>query len=388
MNRFEYTESSLIVNEQIVAQDINIRLYDGEQKTVFESGEVFFTTHRVIWCNPGELQAEKIVLSLPLYLVKYIEEESPSTFSFSKSKKIVLHLHDPLPDRNEGPQISSLYDYIKLSFREGYRKNFASIIQECLRERRWEIKVQTQSLTRVSQIKLRTGIVGIERSIQEKQKATDKSISIAFQDLDKLMTMAKEMVRLSNNISAKIREKQGDITEDETVRFKSYLLSLGIDDPVTRDSYKSDHQYYRSLAKQISDIITEPLSDVGGMMALTDVFCRVNRARGLELLSPEDLLNACRVMDSLNLPLKLHHFDSGVKVLQLQTLDDENVATTTSELIEDKGSLTPEELAQLLNISVLLSRQRLLVTESCGKCCRDESIEGLRFYPNLFLTRD
>lgn len=68
-------------------------------------------------------------------------------------------------------------------------------------------------------------------------------------------------------------------------------------------------------------------------MALTDVFCRVNRARGLELLSPEDLLNACRIMDSLNLPIKLHQFDSGVKVLQLQTLDDENVATSTSELV-------------------------------------------------------
>lgn len=30
------------------------------------------------------------------------------------------------------------------------------------------------------------------------------------------------------------------------------------------------------------------------MMALADVWCRINRARGLELISPEDLLNACR----------------------------------------------------------------------------------------------
>ncbi|GJQ65317.1 putative ubiquitin binding protein [Trypoxylus dichotomus] len=376
-----------MVNEYIVAEEVNVRLYDGDHKTVFESGEIRITTHRVIWCNPGELEAGKIILSLPLFLIKYVQEESPSTFSFSKSKKLVLHLHEPLPDRNEGPQMNSLYDYIKLSFREGYKRNIISVIHNCLQERRWELKVE-QSLKKISQIKLRTGIVGIERSIQEKQKATDKSISIAFQDLDKLMMMAKDMVRLSNNISTKIREKQGDITEDETVRFKSYLLSLGIDDPVTRDSYKSDNQYYRSLAKQISDIIAAPIADVGGMMALTDVFCRVNRARGLELLSPEDLLNACRIMDSLNLPLKLYQFDSGVKVLQLQTLDNENVANTTYELIEEKGSLTAEELARLLNISVILARQRLLVTETCGKCCRDESIEGLRFYPNLFLSKD
>jgi len=30
---------------------------------------------------------------------------------------------------------------------------------------------------------------------------------------------------------------------------------------------------------------------------------------------------------------------------------------------------------------------RLLVTEQAGKACRDDSVEGLRFYPNLFLER-
>ena len=47
--------------------------------------------------------------------------------------------------------------------------------------------------------------MGIERGIQEKQKATDESISKAFQDLSKLMNMAKDMVDLSKNISQKIR---------------------------------------------------------------------------------------------------------------------------------------------------------------------------------------
>lgn len=57
----------------------------------------------------------------------------------------------------------------------------------------------------VPAIKLRTGIVGIERTLQEKQKAADESISVAFQDLSKLMAMAKEMVKLSQTISTKIK---------------------------------------------------------------------------------------------------------------------------------------------------------------------------------------
>ena len=49
--------------------------------------------------------------------------------------------------------------------------------------------------------------------------------------------MAKPMVKLAQSISTKIREKQGEITEDETIQFKSYLLSLGIDDPITKVSF-------------------------------------------------------------------------------------------------------------------------------------------------------
>lgn len=102
---------------------------------------------------------------------------------------------------------------------------------------------------------------------------------------------------------------------------------------MTRDAYKSNNAYYKSLAKQISNALLTPIEEQGGMMSLTDVYCRINRARGLELLSPEDLLNACRLMESLGLPLKLYEFDSGVKVLQLESLRDENVADNTLELV-------------------------------------------------------
>ena len=66
---------------------------------------------------------------------------------------------------------------------------------------------------------------------------------------------------------------------------------------------------------------------------MTDVFVRVNRARGMELLSPEDLVNACKVMREFDgvkrkpkLKMALRKFDeSGVMVLQLKTLDEESV---------------------------------------------------------------
>ena len=39
------------------------------------------------------------------------------------------------------------------------------------------------------------------------------------------------------------------------------------------------------------------LEKVGGVLALVDLYCMYNRARGTDLISPEDLLIACEKMN-------------------------------------------------------------------------------------------
>lgn len=53
--------------------------------------------------------------------------------------------------------------------------------------------------------------------------------------------------------------------------------------------------------------------------------------------------------------------------------------------LEQHISLTPEEYARIAGVPFLLAKQSLIMSEKRGKACRDESIEGLRFYPNYFL---
>lgn len=231
------------------------------------------------------------------------------------------------------------------------------------------------------------GIVGIERKLEEKRKETDKNISEAFEDLSKLMEKAKEMVELSKSIANKIKDKQGDITEDETIRFKSYLLSMGIANPVTRETHGSGTHYHMQLAKQLATMLQNPLEERGGIMSLTEVYCLVNRARGMELLSPEDLVNACKMFESLKLPVRLRIFDSGVMVIEHQSHNEEEMVAAALETVSERGSLTSEEFAKIVGMSVLLAKERLLLAENMGHLCRDDSVEGLRFYPNLFLTQ-
>lgn len=142
-------------------------------------------------------------------------------------------------------------------------------------------------------------------------------------------------------------------------------MSMGIVNPVTRETYDSGTQYHMQLAKQLAGILQVPL----------------------ELLSPEDLVNACKMLEALKLPLRLQVFDSGVMVIDLQSHKEEEMVASALETVSEKGSLTSEEFAKLVGMSVLLAKERLLLAEKMGHLCRDDSVEVLRFYPNLFMTQ-
>lgn len=61
------------------------------------------------------------------------------------------------------------------------------------------------------------------------------------------------------------------------------------------------------------------------------------------------------------------------------------IATCIFTQIKEQGPLTAQELSRFVGVSIMLANERLLVTEGAGAICRDDSVEGLRFYPNKFL---
>ncbi|XP_073086000.1 vacuolar protein-sorting-associated protein 36 isoform X2 [Manis javanica] len=340
MDRFVWASGLLEITETLVVQQRGVRLYDGEEKIKFDAGTLLLSTHRLIW---RDQKNHECCMAIPLSQIVFIEEQAAG---IGKSAKIVVHLRPAPPDREPGPFQSSKSSYIRLSFREHGQIEFYRRLSEEMTQRRWENMPVSQSLQtnrgpQAGRIRA-VGIVGIERKLEEKRKETDRNISEAFEDLSKLMVKAKEMVELSKSIATKIKDKQGDITEDE---------------------------------------------ERGGIMSLTEVYCLVNRARGMELLSPEDLVNACKMLEALKLPLRLRVFDSGVMVIELQSHREEEMVASALETVSEKGSLTSEEFAKLVGMSVLLAKERLLLAEKMGHLCRDDSVEGLRFYPNLFMTQ-
>ena len=70
-------------------------------------------------------------------------------------------------------------------------------------------------------------------------------------------------------------------------------------------------------------------------MSLVEAFCRVNRARGLELVSPEDLRCACEQLEKLNLPITLREIGDKVRVLQHESFDDNHCVASVLSMVSE-----------------------------------------------------
>ncbi|CAN8006074.1 unnamed protein product [Ixodes hexagonus] len=204
MDRFVWCDENLRQDEVVLRKQPGVALYDGDRKSPFVGGELVLSSHQVYWSGSSEGQR----LGLHLGLVIFIEEQSAT---WSKSPKIVAHLSAPSDDKHVGVVQSSPFNYVRFSFRSGGASEFYQEMQNALQKKDW-LKMPTVDSRGK---KIRTGIVGIERQIQAKHDEADKNISAAFEDLSKLMDMAKEMVFLSKSISQKLKEKGSSLTDDE-----------------------------------------------------------------------------------------------------------------------------------------------------------------------------
>ncbi|CAN6464507.1 unnamed protein product [Victoria cruziana] len=167
---------------------------------------------------------------------------------------------------------------------------------------------------------------------------------------------------------------------------QDWLLSVGIVSPVTKET--AGALYHQQLSRQLADFIKGHLERSGGMIALIDAYCLFNRARGTELISPEDMLQACAIWEKYDVPVMLRKFDSGVKVIQSKTHSDDEVFSRIESLVVRPDALrlgiSASDAARTLGIAPALAKEHLLAAETRGLLCRDASHEGLRFYVNLF----
>lgn len=361
-----------------------------------KSGLLILTTHRLIWIPNSSVSS----IYVPLSAISHIFSLKKSIKSVFSSPKIRFQVSATPEGKVDEKGIRTIV--ITLALRgKSDPEAFLAKFWEALKGRAWvENQVGTSgaqssgSGTGESSLALRmpvVGVAGILRKEQEMWESTDKSLQDAFQDLNALMSKAKEMVMLAEKMRLKLLtgSNNGGSNDDELgtkEEMQDWFLSVGIASPVTKES--AGALYHQQLSRQLADFVKIPLERAGGMINLIDIYCLFNRARGTELISPDDLLQACSLWEKFDVPVMLRKFDSGVMVIQNKRHSDDEVFTRIKSLVMKPDALrsgvSASDAAITLGVAPAMAKEYLLTAELKGLLCRDVSPDGFRFYINLF----
>jgi len=267
-------------------------------------------------------------------------------------------------------------------------------LEKALERRAWELATRLQQKQSVDKkvIQRRVGVDHIlaKQKMQQQQtaKLTDQALS---GDSEHLLKEATELIQIIQKNVA-IMRKQSQSTgassnqhqqqQKQQLQLDDLLQDMGMTSALDKTHYTDKSQYYELLARQLADFLLQkiPTMDSAGIVTLTDVFCLFNRARGTNLISPEDLIQACNLLGQLQLGISQRTFPSGIVVLQLDRLS----MTTTPQRLVDLCPITPLEASHILQTSPLLAQEQFEEVERMGFICRDVTLETTRFYANRF----
>lgn len=326
------------------------------------------------------------------FLLKHVSDVEDCARLFRHSTRVRLLLNEHQTE-------------IGLRFEKDGKDDFMSMIRKALERKSWEKnmvvveKMATLTVEETVFSSTNAGVAGIIRRQERTMQSVDNIAKSALTDLDALMLRAREAIAVVQRYASYTAGDEQDDTLSETTsqaveknEMETIMQNIGIISPVTK--FSAGRQYHEQLARQMAEILLQHgrLDRLGGMITLTDLYCLFNRARGTELVSPDDLLKAASLTKKLGLGLSLRVFESGVKVLQKDSYDEREMGNKILQLFTTEpdflaAGMQASDLALRLNISLIVAKEQMLVAESHCFVCRDESAEGLFFYPNYFDTK-
>jgi len=122
------------------------------------------------------------------------------------------------------------------------------------------------------------------------------------------------MVLIAEQIKSKLARKELDADSEEMKEIQSVMFNMGIasDFSTTVSKDTSGKNYHQELAYEVEKFLNTIIDKFGGVVGLVDLYCMYNRARGTDLISPDDLKIACNKLNSTSANFMLKAYPSGV----------------------------------------------------------------------------
>lgn len=259
-------------------------------------------------------------------------------------------------------------------------------LEKALERRAWEMATRLQA-KQTTQDQMTRRKVGVDHILTKNKLRHRQAARLADQalsgDAEQLLQEAAALLQvIQKYVKLLQKEEQKDNTKDDpdAQQLSTLLQEMGMTSALSKENAAAQRdEYYEILARQVADFFLPKLAKMGGILTLTDVFCLFNRARGTNLISPEDLAQACQLLEDLNLGISKRTFPSGIVVLQL----DQQIMMDYDNLVR-LCPTTALEASHVLKVSPLLALEQLEEAERMGMVCRDVTLETTRFFPNRF----
>lgn len=317
---------------------------------------------------------------------------------------------------------------VKVSFRSGGGPIFYERLKGAMTQRKWLLQgappipktprpgdstsvgspsngTGVNSASPIERVKT-AGIAGLEQRGLDRRKNNEIVIGTAFEDLEALMASAKEIVALAESFSR--QTNGGKNSARDNALLAESVTQLGL--ITTKDIVggADESLYLSELARNLAEFLTDDargvLRKAGGIISLVDLWAMFNRARGgVELVSPQDFEKAVRLWEKLKLPVRLRTFKSGVLVVQSRDRTDETTIKAILAWMRDLHGFPPDhevawdwqefgrgvtaqDAAERFSWSIGVAEEELEMAEERGVLCREEGIEGLKFWENYIDT--
>ena len=373
--------------------------------------QIIVTTHRLVFVREDVTRRSREARYLHLSNVFSITTES----HYFKSSKIILStaIGELLICFKKHPDVAPT----KL------RDECYTHLMNSFEKKQWDIDDQQQAQKDLQRkmIRRKVGVDAILAASQQRHAHAAQITNRAFEtssnnnnkkkqnkdDLDVFLQEATELVQIIHKYVATLDRSMASSAgsssnNDDSDQLVNLLQDMGMTSilkkadlkkrrtkGISKDGSSSMDVYYDTMARQIVDLIRPKLQQQKvPVMTLTDVYCLYNRSRGTQLISPDDLVAAVeRLSDLPHLGVTYVTFpNSGLKVLQDSSRTDMSTLTNTFvSLCERQGGfITALTVSQMCDISTVLAMEQLQMIEQQQVLVRDETMEAIRFYPNLY----
>ncbi|CAH0017394.1 unnamed protein product [Clonostachys rhizophaga] len=379
-----------------------------DEESTFQCPRCTFSNH------PSLLSCE--ICGAPLISRKQSPPDARSSLNDIRSESPGPVIENPKKTEQGNINVS---ESVKISFRKGGEKIFYERLKGSMTQRKWLLQDAPPAPTRSrladedpsnsspgQSRKKAAGIAGLEQLGLNMRKNNELIIGSAFEDLEALMASAKDVVALAERLSRQNSSGADAMSAEENKLLAESASQLGL--ITTKDIVggggSSQSLYLSELSRNVAEFLTDDsrgvLKQAGGIITLVDLWAKFNRARGgVELVSPMDFEKAARMWEELKLPVRLRTFRSGVMVVQGLDRTDQATIKALLAWLKDLHEFPPEkevpwdwqqfgmgvtaqETADRFGWSLGVAEEELLMAEEHGAVCREEGLEGLKFWVN------